>query len=78
MHFAPRQHSGAVLTLIKLPSYIVNSRILFNPQWYVALTRLKIKYASFFLLLSITCLSLEDFSDNSLVYVCFLFSCSQQ
>lgn len=32
MHFAPRQHSGAVLTLIKLPSYIVSSRILFKPQ----------------------------------------------
>ena len=33
MHFAPRQYSGAVLTLITLPSYIVISRILFNPQW---------------------------------------------
>ena len=31
MHFAPRQHSGAALTLIKLLSYIVSSRILFNP-----------------------------------------------
>ena len=47
MHFVPRQHSGAVFTLIKLTSYIVSSRILFNPQWQVVLTHLKIKYASF-------------------------------